>query len=414
MSQQEMAAVGTAAGDECCICLGDISQAELAEAPCGHQFCRQCILKTLGMKAPEWSGGCPLCRAHISVYNLRDVHGTCFIAPDVRSVYGCVFVQQGGRGVASYHFDAEDDCYISYANAPPEWKLDDGSRPPNKKPWANAHYDLQKWTFHGTVEWDPPFAGSRKWVYRIVFAEDFVGVIGGEVQSFKADGTSETQAFRAPWEDSWEPHLAYLRWTPPSDTLFGTTFVQGTMYHFLLEGIASYHFDSPDDCYISYANAPSQWRLADGSAPPSKKPFRNTSYDERTKTFRGSVEWDPTFGGASRWAYEITFAHDFSRVTDGSMQPYSPTGRKQSLLKFGDPSRGVGFFGRQLYYVQKPPILAMTDKLRAQLKENTGSRTEEEVYTATPATSSAGQSANEPEMAQELADRPAGRRCTIS
>merc|ERR1712129_166624 len=169
-----------------------------------------------------------------------------------------------------------------------------------------------------------------------------------------------------------------------------------------------------DDCYISYANAPSQWRLADGSAPPSKKPFCNTSYDERTKTFRGSVEWDPTFGGASRWVYEITFAHDFSRVTDGSMQPYSPTGRKQSLLKFGDPSRGVGFFGRQLYYVQKPPVLAMTYKLRAQLKENTGSPTEEEVSTATPATPSAGQSANEPEMAQELAHRPAGRRCTIS
>jgi len=403
-----MASAGAATEDECCICLGEISQGDLAEAPCGHKFCRECILKTLGMKPPEWSGGCPLCRAHISVYNLRNTQGTCMMTPDVHSLYGCVFVQQGGIGVASYHFDAEDECYISYANAPRGWRLDDGSRPPAKKPWTNVRYDPLKLTFHGTVEWDPPFGGCVRWIYRIVFAEDFIGVIGGEVQSFTADGTSETQDFRAPWEDFWDPHLAYLRWTPPSETLFGTTFVQGTMYHFLLEGIASYHFDSLDDCYISYANAPSEWRLGDGSAPPIKKHFCNTSYDERTKTFRGSVEWDPPFDGASRWEYTITFADDFSRVRDGSMQPYSATGRRQPLKKFGDPSLGVLFPGEKLYYVQKPPVLAMTGKLRAQLKVNTQSPTEEEASTPTPEMPSAGQRSNEPETVQE--SRFAGRR----
>ena len=29
------------------------------------------------------------------------------------------------------------------------------------------------------------------------------------------------------------------------------------------EGLASYHFDSPEECYISYENAPPHWRSLD-------------------------------------------------------------------------------------------------------------------------------------------------------
>ena len=53
------------------------------------------------------------------------------------------------------------------------------------------------------------------------------------------------------------------------------------------KGVASYHFDSPDNCYISYENAPVGWVLADGSHPPAQKPFVNPRYHEATRTFTG-------------------------------------------------------------------------------------------------------------------------------
>ena len=37
-------------------------------------------------------------------------------------------------------------------------------------------------------------------------------------------------------------------------------------------GLASYHFVSPESSYISYAAAPSSWKLADGGAPPARTP----------------------------------------------------------------------------------------------------------------------------------------------
>ena len=53
------------------------------------------------------------------------------------------------------------------------------------------------------------------------------------------------------------------------------------------EGLASYHFNSLEDCYISYDAAPETWRLDDGCRPPSKKPWEEVSYDPETRIFRG-------------------------------------------------------------------------------------------------------------------------------
>jgi hypothetical protein len=61
--------------------------------------------------------------------------------PDVSTIFGLVFVQGGHAGVASYHFASPDDCWISYADAPEEWKLDDGSRPMPKKPFTAVAFD---------------------------------------------------------------------------------------------------------------------------------------------------------------------------------------------------------------------------------------------------------------------------------
>eukprot|EP01047_Picozoa_sp_COSAG01_P078233 COSAG01_NODE_14382_length_1461_cov_2.616740_1_plen_198_part_01 len=43
-------------------------------------------------------------------------------------------------------------------------------------------------------------------------------------------------------------------------------------------GLASFHFEA-DQAYISYAANPG-WTLSDGSAPPEKKAFDDTSFDE--------------------------------------------------------------------------------------------------------------------------------------
>ena len=43
---------------------------------------------------------------------------------------GLVFLQAGGVGLASYHFDGTDDIYISYSNAPLSWVLGNGTPPP--------------------------------------------------------------------------------------------------------------------------------------------------------------------------------------------------------------------------------------------------------------------------------------------
>eukprot|EP00435_Cladocopium_sp_Y103_P026482 s2911_g6.t1 len=41
------------------------------------------------------------------------------------------------------------DCYISYDAAPETWRLDDGSRPPPKKPWEEVSYDPDTRIFRG-------------------------------------------------------------------------------------------------------------------------------------------------------------------------------------------------------------------------------------------------------------------------
>ena len=82
----------------------------------------------------------------------------------VNTIFGSVYIQGGRVGLASYHFDAPDNVYISYKNAYSTWKLDDGSPPPVTKRFVNPHYDEAKRTFTGTVLWsDVSFNGDARW-----------------------------------------------------------------------------------------------------------------------------------------------------------------------------------------------------------------------------------------------------------
>lgn len=93
-------------------------------------------------------------------------------------------------GCCSLHFDAEDDCYISFAKPGPddEWRLDDGSAPPAKKPFLNPSFDTESRTFCGEVRWDPHWEGEASWIYEIVFSKDFRSTVGGRRLELDADG----------------------------------------------------------------------------------------------------------------------------------------------------------------------------------------------------------------------------------
>lgn len=45
--------------------------------------------------------------------------------------------------------------------------------------------------------------------------------------------------------------------------------------------------------YISYKNAPSNWKLDNEKPPPAKKYFVDAKYDSETRTFTGRIDWRP-------------------------------------------------------------------------------------------------------------------------
>ena len=78
-----------------------------------------------------------------------------------QSIFGHIFQQKGTVGLASYHFVSPESSYISYAAAPPAWKLADGSAPPARKYFVSPSYDATSRTFHGTIFWGHnPISGN--------------------------------------------------------------------------------------------------------------------------------------------------------------------------------------------------------------------------------------------------------------
>jgi uncharacterized membrane protein YagU involved in acid resistance len=264
-----------------------------------------------------------------------------------------VYVQVGGLGIASYHFDNERDCYISYERAPPQWKLDDGSAPPSKVPFEATSFEPETRTFRGTVNWTPSFDGSRKWKFSIVFAEDFCCIVDGKVEAVKLSGARDDVQYVAPWEQHTPRSLMYWKWTPPPTSLFNSVFVQGQQYSWTLEGMASYHFNSEDDSHISYSRAPPQWVLDDGSAPPRIKRFRDVVYDNTARIFKGTVLWEVPFNACVRWEYEIHFDEQFSKIVGGRVHLFDTSGSRRER-RFVDPTSGPE---EPLMYVRKPDAL---------------------------------------------------------
>ena len=131
---------------------------------------------------------CPVCRQNISAFDITNQSDGKPLIEQPTTIFGGVYVQLGTEGLASYHF-SEEESYISYSAAPPSWRLDNGSSPPERKPFLHSTYDPAIRTFRAIVDWsDVNFHGDAQWIYRIVFSDDFMSIEGGEVLSYDATG----------------------------------------------------------------------------------------------------------------------------------------------------------------------------------------------------------------------------------
>ena len=150
----------------------------------------------------------------MSLYDTVDADGGAPLAtPAVATIFGSAFLQNGRPGVAAYHFDGPDDCYISYASAPDAWRLDSGEKLPARKPFEAPRWDAATRTFVGAIDWSAaPFGGDARWEYTIIFSEDFGTVTGGEVRASTptAGGSTHTGARRRTARRAFVAEIAQL------------------------------------------------------------------------------------------------------------------------------------------------------------------------------------------------------------
>ena len=186
---------------ECPVCLAIQSVEDFLKTKCDHKFCKSCVQELLKVSLAT---NCPICRQRISAFDIVRISTGLTLAERPTTIFGGVYVQGGTEGLASYHFN-EVESYISYSSAPPSWLLDDGSPPPVKKLFLNASYNASTRTFSAVVDWSHVnFDGDAKWIYRMVFSEDFTSIEGGEVLSYGAEGEKRH------WH-AYEEDLFYVR-----------------------------------------------------------------------------------------------------------------------------------------------------------------------------------------------------------
>jgi len=343
--------------------------------PCNHFFCLSCIRQVAYMhivssqsyenpfeqnhlsrrgRYLHWSRSdlltkefnCPYCRGAVALGQLSSA--TCEIkstitlnSKEIISIWGEAYYQGvGSFGIASYHFEEDGQAYISYEKA--HWKLDDGQPPPNKKYFETARYDEDSRTYYGTIDWRPTLFGeSALWQYEIRFSPDFLIVEGGGVKSYDINNEMNNEhKFNEPGG------LMYENSRPALSSIFGN------VYHELQEEKrAPYHFEDPENCYISYADVGRT--LDDGSRFPLKKYFKDPEFNPENKSFTGIIEWElpGTCMGDSKWEYEMIFTEDCSYIVSGQVLRYNSEGERS-----GPPLTYGLQMWNQLRYVHKKHI----------------------------------------------------------
>ena len=177
-------AMSSAEGIECPVCFS--MEEDVLVTKCKHKFCRPCVVRLL--KESFQATTCPVCRQRVSMFDITRLATGKALLEQPTTIFGGVYIQGNTEGLASYHF-SEEESYISYSAAPSAWRLDDGSAPPLKKPFLNSTYDPTIRTFRAIVDWSSVnFGGDAKWIYRMVFSEDFATIESGEVLGYGPAG----------------------------------------------------------------------------------------------------------------------------------------------------------------------------------------------------------------------------------
>lgn len=124
-------------------------------------------------------------------------------------------------------------------------------------------------------------------------------------------------------------------------TIWGNTFCQA-----FTVGLASYHFVSPDNIYISYEHPSiAQWPPLDNGMPiPSRVPFRNAVVEVNeangTTMFRGQICWYEDFGTTwhdhVQWDYQFVVDSAQYCILQGRVRCVTRTGIVNDLSTFGE------------------------------------------------------------------------------
>jgi len=179
--------------------------------------------------------------------------------------------------------------------------------------------DKQGTPIGGTITWLSPDDHSRRLVWR---RESVITEIPPD-QTQSVGGNSGRLLLRSTQNEG-DRFLREQRREEPQynkHTIWGNVFCQG-----LQVGLASYHFGA-EEAYISYENpATGMWPPLDNGQPiPSRVPFRNVSFDDRT--FRGDICWLEDFGttwqNMAKWTYEMNFDSDYLCIVSGGVQSFS-------------------------------------------------------------------------------------------
>ena len=110
---------------------------------------------------------------------------------------------------------------------------------------------------------------------------------------------------------------------------FGSVYAQDGVV-----GKASFHFVHKKP-FVSYKAAPQEWVLANGSMPPEKMYFENTSYDGGSKTFKGTINWTSPTQNVWKHEYTLVFDETFESVESGDVKNFDQEGTYINEWRFG-------------------------------------------------------------------------------
>jgi hypothetical protein len=287
-------------------------------------------------------GRCPICRRGMSLFEMKLEDGEDLCAKNTDAsewpITGITFSE---RGRLSVSFDPVQGPSLS-------WYATQYVEPQEVLFFQQGcHFHDQSRTFHGSVALQDD-KHKLMWgdisllscIFQFSFDLRFVslGVIMDEEHRLvHLMGLGSRMLYSS------GPPRPSERPTYHSSTLWGNTFCQGFKV-----GLASYHFQTNEEAFISYEHpVSSQWPpLDDGSPIPGRMFFRNAAWDATERVFRGEICWQEdcgtTWQGFGKWKYQMRFDSSYTFIASGTVESI--------IGEDGDP-REMSNFGDDLVYI---------------------------------------------------------------